>query len=162
MPEGFRAPAAQVTQKEIESVLAKKTAKTALPEPPPEPKDSSASTGASVLNYDVASEWGRTPEQAAAEGANVASLKGMACAVRPGVSDADLAALGRLLRNQFDAYDNINIEVFDSLEAAQQSGSDRSRAAAHRVLIVSKHRASGRDAILLIKGDTATPVSREK
>jgi len=117
--------------------------------------------GGPVLYYDVVSEWGRSPEEAADEGDDITSLKGMICAVAPNASDADLAALGRLLRNQYDAYDNINIEVFDDIEAAQRFGKDPSGAAEHRVLSISKHRASERDVILLIKGDAIVTVPRE-
>jgi hypothetical protein len=105
---------------------------------------------------DVIAEWGRTPEEAAQK--KSASLKGMTCVVPAGSADEDLIDLGRKLRTQFDAYDNVNIEVFDDLEAARSSTAPNAAPTGHRVLSISKHRASGRDVILLIHGETANEV----
>jgi hypothetical protein len=79
----------------------------------------------------------------------------MICVVPLGSLDEDLEQLGRELRNRFVHYDNINIEVFDDIEAAQRYADTNLTNAARRVMRVSKHTASGRDVILLM-GDGGT------
>lgn len=110
------------------------------------------------LRYAVVSEWGRGPEEAVQMGPGIPSLKGMICAVPPGSRDSDLIALGRWLRSEFDAYDNINIEVFDHFEAASNYAEDNTPAPEHHVLSVSRHADSALDIILLIHGETTTTV----
>jgi hypothetical protein len=104
------------------------------------------------LNYSVVKEWGRTPEKANELGKDISSLKGMVCAVPEDSRDEDLIALGRWFRKEFAPYDNINIEVFDSLEAARLYAERNIASGDHRVLTVSKHRGSDRDVILLMRG----------
>lgn len=105
------------------------------------------------FTFEIVQEWGRSPEAAAALGDNVSTLKGMVGVVPPNAYRDDIEDLGRQLRAQFDAYDNINIEVFDSLEAAQNFAERQVSNPDNRVLSVSKHKDSGRDAILYIEGD---------
>ena len=105
------------------------------------------------VDYEVVAEWGRTPEEAAALGGDVASLKGMVCCVPPHVDDQYLAGLGRTIRSQLDPYDNINVEVFDDPDAARSFHGNHVAQPGHRVLSISKHGASGRDVILRIRGD---------
>lgn len=109
------------------------------------------------FKHEILEEWGRTPTEAAKSIPKVGSLKGMICVVPPGSLDDDLIALARKLHKEFEMYDNINIEVFDDAAAARAFKDNKISPAApspadHRVLSVSKHMASGRDAILLIKG----------
>lgn len=105
------------------------------------------------VDCEVLAEWGRTPEEAAALGGDVASLKGMVCCVPPHVDDQYLAALGRTIRSQLDPYDNINVEVFDDPDAARSFHEKHVAQPEHRVLSISKHGASGRDVILRIRGE---------
>ena len=108
--------------------------------------------------YKVVKEWGREPDVAAQRGPNVASLKGMISAVPEGTPDEDLKALGRRLRKQFDSYDNINIEVFEGIEAAERYAKTGRGSADQRVLSVSKYPATNRDVILLIRKGLTTEV----
>lgn len=105
------------------------------------------------FSYTVVSEWGRTPEDAAALAGNTPSLKGMILAVPEWGGDEDLLTLGRELRAGFDDFDNINIEVFDDLEAARDFARRGVANPEHRVLNVSRFRDSGRDVILLIQDE---------
>jgi hypothetical protein len=109
------------------------------------------------FKHEILEEWGRTPTEAAKSVPKVGSLKGMICVVPPGSLDDDLIALAQKLHKEFEMYDNINIEVFDDAAAARAFKDNKISPSApspadHRVLSVSKHMASGRDAILLIKG----------
>ena len=117
-----------------------------LAEPEPEVFEAPAEFG-----YTVADEWGRTPEVAAEMGGEASSLKGMVGVVPPNSAPEDLEELARELRSQYAEYDNINIEVFDSAEAAQSYLDNNVSDPARRVLSISKHRASGRDLLLRIE-----------
>lgn len=109
------------------------------------------------FSYTVVKEWGRTPEEAARFDGE--ALKGMVLAVPDWSTDADLASLGVELREQFDGYGNINIEVFDSLAAAQEFAAEgRTQLAEDRVLNISRYETGGRDLILLIRGDEVTEI----
>jgi hypothetical protein len=110
------------------------------------------------LQHEIVAEWGRTPEEAAASDPKAASLKGMICAVPANAGDEQLIALGRALRKKFEEYDNINIEVFDDVEAARAFSDKHLGQPDHRVLSISKHAASGRDVIVLIRGNKAMEV----
>lgn len=108
--------------------------------------------------YTVVSEWGRSPEVVANLSGNVSSLIGMAIAVPEGTSQNDLKDLGRQLRKTYDAYDNINIEVYDDEEAARRYADEGSSTEAHRVLSISKHKHSERDAIIVFPNGMAVEV----
>lgn len=103
------------------------------------------------FTYSVVREWGRSPAQAAEIGGGASSLKGMVLVVPPGSLYSDIDQLGRDLRTQFGHYDNINIEVFDDPDAAEEFARTNVSHSGHRVLSVSRHRASGRDVILSIR-----------
>ena len=113
------------------------------------------------FEFTVVREWGRDPETAAEIGGDAATLKGLIGAVPPGSSREDVENLGRELRAEYAAYDNINIEVFDDPEAARAFADDEKGGSARRVLSVSRHRASGRDTILYIQEGKAEPVAFE-
>lgn len=120
-----------------------------LSEPPPP-------LAPAEFSYEVLKEWGRDPEVAASLGEGVSSLKGMVVVVPEGSLREDLEQLGADLREQYQAYDNLNIEVYDSREAAEsyletQVSSDPSS----RVLSISKHRATGRDKVLVLENGQA-------
>jgi hypothetical protein len=119
-----------------------------------EPEEDTAIALASVggLDYAVVREWGRTPEEAAQLGEGTVSLKGMVCAVPEGSSEGELAAFGRWMRNANGIYDNINIEVFDDVEAARRFAVENVASPEHRVLSVSRHKATDRDVILIMLG----------
>lgn len=112
--------------------------------PPPEP------AAPVEFTWENVAEWGRDPEAAAKVGAN--SLKGMVIVVPPGSARTDVEDLARALRSEFGNYDNINIEIFDDLESAQSYASSQVADPRHRILSVSKHKASGRDKILYLGG----------
>ena len=108
------------------------------------------------LAYEVISQWGRSPEEAAALSGKdtdkkATSLLGMVCVIAPGAQDENLSALARSLREQCEIYDNVNIEVFDDVESARAFNENKGANPQHRVLSISKHKASNRDVILLIK-----------
>jgi len=108
--------------------------------------------------YTIIAEWGRTPEEAAELGAGVSSLKGLICVVPAATQGRERIDLGRHLRSEYDAYDNINIEVFDNLAAAQAYEQSNVAPPTHRVMSISKHRNSGRDVILLIDGESVKEI----
>lgn len=110
--------------------------------------------------YEVVSEWGRSPEEAKSMQPAKASLKGLIGWVKPGTDDEALTALGRKLRKELDAYDNLNIEIFDSEKAAHEFKGGR-EGGEHRVLSISKYRDSSRDVILLIRGEIVQEIPRE-
>jgi len=110
--------------------------------------------------YEVVSEWGRSPEEAKSLQPAKASLKGLIGWVKPGTDDETLSAIGRKMRKDFDGYDNINVEIFDSEKAAHEFKGGR-EGGEHRVLSISKYRDSSRDVILLIRGDVVQEVPRE-
>jgi hypothetical protein len=99
--------------------------------------------------YTVIKEWGRAPDEVAALGKNVPSLKGMICVVPAKLEDAQLSEIGRALRAEFEAYDNIVIEVFDNEIAAQAYAEKNLRSTQYNVLSIQKDGATGRDHILL-------------
>lgn len=106
-------------------------------------------------------EWGRTAEQAANLGSDVASLKGVVGVVPEGSGREDIEKLGRDLRKEYESFDNVNIEVFDTEEAATQFLEQGRSDTAHRVLSVSRHRQSGRDIILYLGEGLDEPVPLE-
>lgn len=101
--------------------------------------------------YAIVAEWGRTPDEATALGKPGSSLKGMICVVDAEASDDTLIELGKKLRAKFADYTNVNVEAFDDLVSAQQYNEQHSAPAERRVLSVSKHTASGRDTVVLIR-----------
>lgn len=113
-----------------------------------QPQAMAATPDAAPFSYNIVREWGRSPAQAAALGSDVSSLKGMVIVVTPGATAEALDQLGRDLHTQYAAFDNVNIEVFDDPDAADAYAQSNVANPAHRVLSVSKHKASGRDVIL--------------
>ncbi len=101
------------------------------------------------FTYTVLQEWGRSPEEAANLGPDASSLKGMVCVTPRGSRREDLEQMARDLRTQFAAYDNLNIEVFDDEEAARIYAEDGVNDPEHRVVTISRHKASGRDTALV-------------
>jgi hypothetical protein len=110
--------------------------------------------------YLVVKEWGRSPEDVASLGANVPSLKGLICAVPQKLSDADYSELGRRIRQEFDAYDNIVIDVFTGESAAQAYAEKNIRSTAYNVLSIQKDGKSGTDHILLHRNGVTVDVPR--
>ena len=117
-----------------------------------EPISAIATAEAGAVRYSIVREWGRTAEEAAGIGDNVSSLKGMVCAVPDDTSESALLSLGRALRQKFDEYDNINIEVFNDLEAAWRYAEENVAPENSRLMAVSRHRSSQRDSIVLFDG----------
>lgn len=108
-------------------------------------REETVAEGAVPETYTVVSEWGRSPEVAASLPGKVSSLIGMALAVSPDMTDTQIADLANDLRENYDAYDNINIEVFDDIAAARRYANEGELDDAHRVLTISRFRHSGRD-----------------
>jgi hypothetical protein len=106
-------------------------------------------------------QWGRTPETAAELGDDTSSLLGLVGVVPRNSRPEDIQNLGRELRNEYEGYDNINIEVFDDTTAAEQFIETQIDDPARRVLSISKHRSEGRDVILYLKNGKAQEISRE-
>jgi len=111
------------------------------------------------FSYEVIAEWGREPEDDAVLRGEASSLKGMVCLVPRHSNREDIIALGRDLRMELDAYDNINVEVFDEEHAARTfAETSVSAGPEHRVLSISKHQASGRDTIVYFENGIAKEV----
>lgn len=115
------------------------------------------------LGYLVVKEWGRTPEQAqeletSKPGTEVTSLRGMICAVPPGLSEDAIKAIGKRLRADSAEYDNLNIEVFDDEAAARDYAERNVLAVEHRVMNIIRHKATGRDATIVIRDNGAREV----
>lgn len=150
----------------IEQVLKERTETAARQNQPEDPQAAQASPAETApaepvpFSCTTVDEWGRSPEAAAELGPNTTSVKGLVCVVPPGSSKDDLSQLGRELRKKYDAYDNLNIEVFDN-EAAARNYADRHIVDQdHRVLSVSKHKESNRDAIFLVENGVPTEISQ--
>ncbi len=111
------------------------------------------------FSFSTVQEWGRSPEMVAEIGEGAASLKGIVGVVPPRSRPEDIEQLGRDLRKQYEGYDNINIEVFDDEESAQQYAETQVGDSDHRVLSISRHAASGRDVILYLKKGEAVEVA---
>jgi hypothetical protein len=77
----------------------------------------------------------------------------MIAAVPAGSSDEQLRQLAQDLRRQFQAFDNINIEVFETAESARAFAEGDVAAGQNRVLSISKHAGTGRDVAVLIRGE---------
>ncbi|HNR31089.1 MAG TPA: hypothetical protein PKI11_09385 [Candidatus Hydrogenedentes bacterium] len=123
--------------------------------------DETAAPSAS-FSYTVIAEWGREPDEDAVARGEASSLKGMVCLVPRRSRRDDVIALGRELRRQFDGFDNINIEVFDEEHAARTfAETSVSSGPEHRVLSISKHRASGRDTIVYFEDGVAKEIPLE-
>ncbi len=112
-----------------------------------------------AFSWEVISEWGRDPETAARLGADVSSLKGMVLVVPPNSLREDVEKLARELRSQHADFDNINIEIYDSVDAGRSYVERQVADPTHRVASISKHKASGRDTILYLRGEKAEPVA---
>lgn len=109
--------------------------------------------------YAIIEEWGRTPEEARAFGEGVSSLKGLILAVPPGLSEDDLAELAYHLREEYDPFDNINVKVFEGVEAAQKYAGTNEVTPGLLVADVTKHAATQRDIILVQRDDELTVLS---
>jgi TolA-binding protein len=184
---GIQLPAVPTPDKNlIESILAEEPGEFAPPNPPlpqvdvepaatvaddvePAPEATTPATEpapaplpAAGPPYEIIDEWGRSPEEAASLGQGVSSLRGMIVVVPAGSDDAHVARVARELRSSLQAYDNINIEVFDDHDVALKYKADHVASPGHRVASVSRHAASNRDVILLIRGETATELPPEE
>ncbi len=131
-----------------------------LPTPPPmaEPEPPLPTE---AFRFTVVDEWGRSPEVAADLGGNASTLIGMAGLVPARSAREDVIALARELRADYEAYDNINIEIFDSERAAQDFAADQSVDPAHHVASISRHKGSGRDLILYLANEQPETVIPE-
>ena len=122
----------------------------APPAPPPPP-----------FKFTIVREWGRSAEEAQKLGGDTQSLKGLIGVVPAGSLRADVEKLARDLRNKYDGYDNINVEVFDDPVTAQAFAANRTADPEHRVLSVSRHKASNRDAIVILTNGKGEMISAD-
>ena len=120
--------------------------------------ESAGPRSAASGSYTIVSEWGRSPEVAAELPGNVSSLVGLAVAVAPGMDSNELEALGRQLRSTYDAYDNINIQVFDNIQAAKNYADLGKSDSVYLVLNISKHKHSERDIMVRFEHGIAIEV----
>jgi len=105
--------------------------------------------------YLAIKEWGRTPEQAAElaaakPGAAVSTLRGMICAISPGLAEDELTAIGKRIRASCDGYDNVNIDIFDDESAARDFAENNVRSSTHLVMNITRHKTSGQDVMVRI------------
>lgn len=98
--------------------------------------------------FTIVTEWGRSPEVVAELPRNVSSLFGLVAVVAPGMPPDEVEALGKALRQTYNAYDNINIQIFDDFEAAKNYADLDTSSPEHLILTVSKHKNSKWDSIL--------------
>lgn len=124
----------------------------------PERQETLNAADAKPEAYTIVSEWGRSPEVAASLPGEVSSLIGMAVAVPSDMTEDNLVQLGNDLRQNYDAYDNINIEVFDDLEAARRYANEGSPDGNHRVMTIAKFKHSERDSIVVYRQGKAMEV----
>jgi len=106
-------------------------------------------------------QWGRAPAVAATMGPDVPSLCGMIAAVPSGVGDAALRDLGRRLRAALDQYENINVVLFDDLNAAKAFAERNADTPQSRVLQISRHSISGEDSVFVLRGGSASRVEMD-
>lgn len=111
------------------------------------------------FEFTAVREWGRSLEMVEELGGDAPSLKGIIGVVPSRSQREDIEQLGRDLRKEYEAYDNINIEVFDDEDAALHYAETQVGDPSRRVLSVSKHAASGRDVILYLGGEKAEEVA---
>ncbi len=123
------------------------------------PEEEQGQVPAAPFAFTIVQEWGRSLEMVEELGGETTSLKGMVGIVPPGSRREDIEELGRKFRKEFDAYDNINIEIFDDEEVARQYVETQRSDPAHHVMSISKHAASGRDIILYLGGEKAEEVT---
>lgn len=119
-------------------------------------EEPSRDTGANT--YTIVGQWGRSPEVAAGLPGNVSSLIGVAAVVAPGMPPNEVEALGKELHQTYNAYDNINIQVFDNVAAAKDYADTGTSSAAHLILSISKHRHSQHDKIFRFQNGLAIEV----
>ncbi|MCC6697015.1 MAG: hypothetical protein IT365_15410 [Candidatus Hydrogenedentes bacterium] len=110
--------------------------------------------------YLAVKEWGRSPEEVKNLPDGVPSLRGLICAIAPGLSDADISDLGRRIRAECDVYDNVMIEVFDNEAAARAYADQNIRSTSHNVLSIQKDGATNQDTILLHRHGVSIQVPR--
>jgi len=146
-PDGLRTRPAESPDSEAEDLMAIAEAM-ASQLPPPEEFD-----------FIVVDEWGRSPEVVADLGGDATTLIGLAGLVPPRSSADDVKALVRELRATYNAYDNINIEIFDTETAAQAYAERQIADPAHHVASISRHKASGRDVLLYLGGAQPEEIS---
>jgi len=108
------------------------------------------------LRYAVVKEWETPPGKPNGE----YSAKGMICIAPGNSSERDLAALGRSLAQQYDRYDTMTIDVFDSMEPARRYAADGSDAPDRRLLQIIK-KTGERPKILLHPGENAAEIPLE-
>jgi len=126
---------------------------------PPEDEFEEAPLPTAEFSFNVMKEWGREPDAVAQLGGDAPTLKGVIGVVPRGSAREDLEQLGRELREQYGAYDNVNVEIFDDPVAAQTFVDTQEMDAAHRVLSVSKYAATGRDAITFFEDGAGTDLA---
>ena len=130
----------------------------APPEPPEPVAEPPAAVPGGPPTLTIVKEWGRSPEQAETLGKGTVSLKGLIGLVPPGCAREDVEELGRSLREKYDGYENLNIEIYDNAEAAQTVADEGGKQEEGLVLSVFRHAASGTDEILYFEGGLALPV----
>lgn len=108
--------------------------------------------------FTIIREWGRSPDLVAAIGGGARSLKGAVLAIPRRPSDGELAQLGREIREQYPGYDNLNIDVFVGEAAAQDYLDDGGAHGPDHVLTISRHKDSGADTILIVRGNQTEEV----
>lgn len=113
-------------------------------------------TSVAGVEYAVVEEWGRSPAEAEAFGAGITSLRGLILAVAPGTATEGVSELAQSLRQTYDEYDNINVKIFAGVEPARHYASTNQVIPGALVADITKHGASQRDLILLMKGDEVT------
>ncbi|MBN2308836.1 MAG: hypothetical protein JXR94_07705 [Candidatus Hydrogenedentes bacterium] len=129
-----------------------------VPGAPAEPEAPGEAIEVGEGGYMIVREWGRTPEVAQQLGPDVPSLRGLVCAIPEGLSDDVIVAIGRRLRAESAEYDNVNIVVYEGLEAAKRFAEENVDTPGRRVLRLSRHRDAGHDVLQRIRGNAAVEI----
>mgnify|MGYP003644606561 CR=1 FL=1 len=151
----------------IQSVTQPNSSLSAVPMPPGFTNRSPEPMAAEVLReavppapfeFTVVDEWGRSPEVVAELGNDASTLIGIAGVVPPRSAQKDVEALLRDLRAEYEAYDNINIEIFDTEAAAEAFATQQDIDSAHHIASISRYKASNRDVMVYLGDGKLSPV----
>jgi len=140
-PSAKYVPGGPATSEEITTNLPIPNNISSKPEQPPETPQE--------FSFRILEEWGRDPEVVKQMNTKAPTIKGIIGVVPYGSPREKLQELARELRMKYDAYDNINIEVFDDETYAREYIEKNIKNQEHNVLSISKHKESGRDIITI-------------
>lgn len=105
-----------------------------------------ATQGAGTVKYRILRQWGRTPEEAAAN-PGVSSQINLIGLVTPGAPLSALHTMAKELAAQYGEYEAMDIALFDDEEAAEAFYAENADPGPHRVISVMKRRGQTEPAV---------------